>query len=417
MVPASVLQRPISGLRVPSGPPPVDGAEAPTREASVTETIQMALAWRVARQAIGLEDMGPMLPGCTSSSAVTPSVSAVPAALAATVGGVVPVGATPTQKVVKMSNVIDQTDDTVIATKTRAEMGIHYENHREVTGSEPRSARIRTYYGLTGGSHIEDKVIFRDESPYADFSILTPFGRRIQNVMKTKSFAFQPDGSWRAAEVPGPPSFQAWQACRRVYRSFLFMLRYPQTVSPAGGAPAPVSTGFKFCDRTASGGSAPCIGAILRVLQGAMPRVPRMLASSYAGGRSSERREVRTFEKEPHQGTCSRKTSSRRPVRPSDAVGWSFPSCSTGLPVLGRQCEKAGGCIFGQDGTPSTYHSRTNVRGCKSVCGQRGVGVGGKAQCGCPSREQEKEKKERPSGSRLFGRRRSRQEGQENDEC
>ena len=137
MVPASVLQRPISGLRVPSGPPPVDGAEAPTREASVTETIQMALAWRVARQAIGLEDMGPMLPGCTSSSAVTPSVSAVPAALAATVGGVVPVGATPTQKVVKMSNVIDQTDDTVIATKTRAEMGIHYENHREVTGSEP----------------------------------------------------------------------------------------------------------------------------------------------------------------------------------------------------------------------------------------------------------------------------------------
>lgn len=93
---------------------------------------------------------------------------------------------------------------------------------------------------------MEDKIIVRDEAPYADFSILTPFGRRMQRVMKSKAFAFQPVGSWRASEIPGPPTLQAWQACFRVYRSMLFMLRlrYPATVAPAGGAAGGVRSGI-----------------------------------------------------------------------------------------------------------------------------------------------------------------------------
>eukprot|EP00435_Cladocopium_sp_Y103_P001236 s3618_g1.t1 len=139
MVPASVLQKTILGLRIPSGAPPADGTPTPTRDPNVTETIQMAVVWRVARQAVGLEDMDPMLPGATSSSAVAkaapaPPVSGTPAAaVTAAAGGA---GQSPLKKV-KLSNVIDQTDDTEIAVKTRAEMGIYYENHREVTGSDP----------------------------------------------------------------------------------------------------------------------------------------------------------------------------------------------------------------------------------------------------------------------------------------
>ena len=240
MVPASVLQRTISGLRIPSGPPPADGADPPTREASVTETIQMALVWRVARQAVGLGDLDPMLPDCTSSSAPPPPVSGHQGA-AATPPVVQASSATSPLRSVKMSNVLDQTDDSVITSKTRAEMGIYYENHREITGSEPLPEAEPTDLQVAA---MEDKVIFRDESPYADFSILTPFGRRIQKVMKAKSFTFQPDGSWRSAEIPGPPSFQAWMACFRVYRSVLYMLRYPQTTAPAGGAAAAGRVGF-----------------------------------------------------------------------------------------------------------------------------------------------------------------------------
>ena len=102
-------------------------------------------------------------------------------------------------------------------------MGIYYENHREVTGAEPLPEAEPTDLQVAA---MEDKSIFRDESPCADFSILAPFGRRVRGVMGTGGFAFQPDGSWRAAEVPAPPSFQAWQACWRVYRSLLYMLRY-----------------------------------------------------------------------------------------------------------------------------------------------------------------------------------------------
>eukprot|EP00435_Cladocopium_sp_Y103_P002331 s6101_g1.t1 len=213
---ASVLQKTILGLRIPSGAAPPDGSPPPTREPNVTETIQMAVIWRVARQAVGLEDMDPMLPGVTSSSAVAaaapaPPVSGTPpvVAPAVTAGA----GQSPLKKV-KLSNVIDQTDDTEITVKTRAEMGIYYENHREITGSDPLPEVEPTDLQVAA---LEDKVVVRDESPYADFSILTPFGRRIQRVMKTKSYAFQPDGTWRAADIPGPPNFQAWQACFRVF--------------------------------------------------------------------------------------------------------------------------------------------------------------------------------------------------------
>jgi hypothetical protein len=78
MVPASVLQKTILGLRIPSGAAPADGSPPPTRDPNVTETIQMALVWRVARQAVGLEDLDPMLPGAESSSAIRAAVGASP---------------------------------------------------------------------------------------------------------------------------------------------------------------------------------------------------------------------------------------------------------------------------------------------------------------------------------------------------
>jgi hypothetical protein len=242
MVPASVLQKTILGLRIPSGAAPADGSPPPTRDPNVTETIQMALVWRVARQAVGLEDLDPMLPGAESSSAIRDAVGASPP-----VSGMPLAAPTlaaqnqPSPKKVKLSNVLDQTDDTEVATKTRAEMGIYYENHREITGADPLPEVEPTDLQVAA---MEDKVVVRDESPYADFSILTPFGRRIQRAMKTKSYSFQPDGTWKAADIPGPPHFQAWQACFRVYRAVLFMLRYNATAAPAGGAPVSATRGM-----------------------------------------------------------------------------------------------------------------------------------------------------------------------------
>ena len=46
MIPATVLQKIISSLRIPTGPAGGDGT-IPTRDPNVTEVVQMALVWRV----------------------------------------------------------------------------------------------------------------------------------------------------------------------------------------------------------------------------------------------------------------------------------------------------------------------------------------------------------------------------------
>ena len=85
-------------------------------------------------------------------------------------------------------------------------------------------------------SALFDKVVGRGEEPYADFSVLTPFGRRCAKALRCRSWLLQPDGSYIAHEIPGPPSLAAWEACWKVFRSTLLMLEYPgdgvQTFSP-----------------------------------------------------------------------------------------------------------------------------------------------------------------------------------------
>eukprot|EP00971_Amphidinium_carterae_P076642 1513808-Amphidinium_carterae.2 len=42
----------------------------------------------------------------------------------------------------------------------------------------------------------------------------------------TSSWVLQEDGSYRPADVPGPPDFVSWAACYKVYCAALLMLRY-----------------------------------------------------------------------------------------------------------------------------------------------------------------------------------------------
>eukprot|EP00971_Amphidinium_carterae_P270395 5365288-Amphidinium_carterae.1 len=54
-----------------------------------------------------------------------------------------------------------------------------------------------------------DKIITRGEEPYADFSILTPFGKRVQRALHLRAWLFQEDGSYKAVEIPGPISLES----------------------------------------------------------------------------------------------------------------------------------------------------------------------------------------------------------------
>ena len=205
LLPAGTLKWTLVNVRIA-----VTGGGEP-RLLTAMETIQVAYMWRVARRTAGMEDMDPLSDPPTT-------VSAAPAATTS-----------PTKKI-KTSSVLDQMDESEVQNMSRAELNQAYLNHIEITGAEPPHDCDPTVEQIVA---MKDRVILRGEAPYADFSILTPFGKTMQRQLKTRSWILQQDGTFRALDIPGPPSFEAWKSCWRVFRSILFMLRYPS----AGGAP------------------------------------------------------------------------------------------------------------------------------------------------------------------------------------
>ena len=195
--------------RIPATPPATD-----ERELTIVEAIQVGLMWRVARQAYGLPDQDPSAPPVTTPVA-TPAASTLVS-----------------QKKVKTAAVLDQLDESEVVPLSQSQLDQAYLNHIEITGADPPAEAEPTSEQL---SALHARVVERGESPYADFSVLTPYGRRVQKQMKARGWRLQADGSFKATDVPGPPSFETWAACWKVYRSALFMLRFPPT---APGGPA-----------------------------------------------------------------------------------------------------------------------------------------------------------------------------------
>ena len=199
-LPASVLKHAMGAIRIP-----VPGAPDP-RSLTAAEMLMLGLFWRACRKAVGLADIDPLTDTTPASTEATP--------------------ASPTKatKRVKSAAIIDQLDETEVEPLTRSELDKAYAYHVEVTGAEPTHEAEPTAEQLAA---LTDKIVKRGEAPYADFSIFTPYGSRAQRQMRTRSYVFQPDGSFKATEIPGPSSFQAWTACWRVFKGVLYMIRHP----------------------------------------------------------------------------------------------------------------------------------------------------------------------------------------------
>lgn len=214
LVPPEVIGPVVMRARVPV---PATGEDEegslPERELTPVEAVMATLIWRVARRLLGLPDVDVLAPKPSQGE---------PAAFGT--AGPASSGASPAgSKKIKCATVIDQGDETEIRALTSKEVAGHFENHVAVTGAEPLPEAEPSPEQI---SAMADKVIARDEEPYADFSVLTPFGRRMQKTLRLRSWLLQQDGSYRPIDVPGPPSYEAWFACWKVYKSILYMLRY-----------------------------------------------------------------------------------------------------------------------------------------------------------------------------------------------
>ena len=177
MSPADSISSVITGLRLPivhtDGHPVLDAAGQPSvRSFSMVESINIALMWRVCRLAYGLPDYDIWAPPQIPSAPATPVRSGPQP-----VGSKLPLG---TRKV-KVSQISDQLDDTELELLGQDALDEAFRTYRTRMGAEPMKEAEPTAEQITV---LRSKVVCQGSAPYADFSVLTPFGRRAQKQMK-----------------------------------------------------------------------------------------------------------------------------------------------------------------------------------------------------------------------------------------
>ena len=73
--------------------------------------------------------------------------------------------------------------------------------------------------------HLSLSVLSSPVLSYANFSQLTPFGRRFQTRLRRGFWLLQEDGSYLQVEVLARATWEAWESCWRVYEAILLVLR------------------------------------------------------------------------------------------------------------------------------------------------------------------------------------------------
>jgi hypothetical protein len=125
---------------------------------------------------------------------------------------------------VKLSNLIDTLDEMEVYAAAPSQIDHWYANYTRIKRGAPLE-EVEPTPDQINALHI--RIVDLGAEPYADFSILTPHGRRTAKRLRHRSWMPQEDGSYIAEEVPGPASLDAWEACWGVYEVCLLMLRFP----------------------------------------------------------------------------------------------------------------------------------------------------------------------------------------------
>ena len=81
------------------------------------------------------------------------------------------------KKKLKMSTVIDQPDATDVPTLSRSQADTYFQNHTDTTGAQPLQEAAPSPAQIAA---MEEPLVYMDEEPYADFAVLTSFGRSMQ---------------------------------------------------------------------------------------------------------------------------------------------------------------------------------------------------------------------------------------------
>ena len=134
--------------------------------------------------------------------------------------------AIPASRKPKLSTVIDQTLEGEVLPMEPRETRKLFKDYEERRGGEPHADIEPTADQLAGV-----RQLLRDDvAPYADFSVFGPYGRRLLRRLTFLAYMFSmATGEWVKREIPGPPDFDSWWRCWRVYRTTLLLLEAATT--------------------------------------------------------------------------------------------------------------------------------------------------------------------------------------------
>ena len=125
------------------------------------------------------------------------------------------------EKILKMSALIDQSDDSELMPPTSMEVNSWLQNYHAVMGAMPDEAEEPSPNQLAALA----KRVFRDDAPpYVDFGVFGPFERKLTKVQRCRIFTPLGDGTYLQRDLPGPPTYQGWLASWRVLKTACLML-------------------------------------------------------------------------------------------------------------------------------------------------------------------------------------------------
>jgi len=136
-------------------------------------------------------------------------------------------------RTIKASALIDPQDESVIYAASTDQVSEWYQNYKNLKFGDPLIEKEPSDDQICA---LSTRIIDLKAAPYADFSLLTPYGRRMQKTLRHRSWIPQQDGSYQPIEVPGPADWETWKACWDVYEVILLMLRWPVADGQAVGA-------------------------------------------------------------------------------------------------------------------------------------------------------------------------------------
>eukprot|EP00435_Cladocopium_sp_Y103_P014882 s5939_g3.t1 len=97
----------------------------------------------------------------------------------------------------------------------------HYQTLRKIKGGPVRPENEPSPDQIAA---MRVRVLELGLHPYADFAIFVNFQGRFSKSLKFLNHVLQPDGTFKAVEVPGPPNFDAWSQSWKVYVNTLLTL-------------------------------------------------------------------------------------------------------------------------------------------------------------------------------------------------